>query len=286
MLPFRRILVPIDYSAPCRAIMPNVADTALHFASELTLVHAYGPEALAASELALTNPELPEQAHAAEQDRLDEFAKEVFPDRRVETIAALGEPGTVIKDLIYKRGADLIMMATRGRGPLRRLLLGSVTAKVLHDVTTPVWTDVGEALAGHSAAIPYHSILCAVDHTPESECVLRAGAALAASYGARLSLVHVVEMPPASWEIDITSIRSELMWAAEFQLRELQASLGVNATHNVVEGSVGGAVCREAVRVKADLIVAGRGHAQATFGRIWSNLYGIVRGAPCPVLSM
>lgn len=286
MLPFRRILVPVDYSAPCRAVMPYVADTARHFAAELTLVHAYGPEALAASELALTNPELPEQAHAAEKDRLDDFAKEAFPNRDVETVAALGEPGTVIKNLIHKQGTDLIMMATHGRGPLRRMLLGSVTAKVLHDVTTPVWTNVAEALAGNPAAVPYRSILCAIDETAESECVLRAGAAIAASYGARLSLVHVVEMPPASWEIDVTSIRSQLLEAAEFQLRELQASLGAHATYSVVEGAVAGSVCREAARVHADLIVAGRGHAQATFSRIWSNLYGIVREAPCPVLSI
>lgn len=286
MLPFRRILVPIDYSPACRAVTPYVADTARHFAAELTLVHAYGPEALAASELALANPELPEQARAAEQDRLEDFAKEVFSGRTVETVAALGEPGTVIKDLIHQRGADLIMMATHGHGPLRRMLLGSVTAKVLHDVTTPVWTGVGGALTGHPAAVPYRTILCAVDLTPESECVVRAGAALAACYGARLALVHVVEMPPASWEIDVTSLRGQLLEAAEFQLRELQATLGVNATHAVVEGSVSGAVCREATRVHADLVVAGRGHAQAAFSRIWSNLYGIVREVPCPVLSI
>ena len=165
MLPFRRILVPIDYSDPCRAVMRYVADTAHHFDSELTLVHAYGPEALAASDLALTNPELPEQAHAAEQSRLRDFAKEIFPNRRIETIATLGEPGTVIRNLIHKQGADLIMMATHGRGPLRRLLLGSVTAKVLHDVTTPVWTDIGEAHKGDAPAVPYHTILCAIDQT-------------------------------------------------------------------------------------------------------------------------
>ena len=286
MLPFQRILVPIDYSDPCRAVMPHVAETARHFSAELTLVHAYGPGALASSDLALSNPDLPEEVHAIEQAALEDFAKAAFPDRRVETAAVLGEPGTVITDLIHQRGADLIMMATHGHGPLRRMLLGSVTAKVLHDVATPVWTGVGEAIAGHAAAIPYRSILCALDHSAESECVLRAGAALAASYGARLALVHVVEMPPASWEIDVSSLHNSLIEAAEFQIRELQGSLGIKATHSVVEGAIAGAVCREAVRVHADLIVAGRGHAQAAFSRIWSNLYGIVREAPCPVLSI
>jgi universal stress protein A len=166
------------------------------------------------------------------------------------------------------------------------MLLGSVTAKVLHDVTTPVWTGSGAAFAGRPAVIPYRSILCALDGTTESECVLRAAAALAESFGARLSLVHVVEMPPATWEIDVTNLSASLVEAAQFQLRELQASLGIQATHNVVEGAVAGSVCREAIRVRADLIVAGRGHAQAAVSRMWSNLYGIVREAPCPVLSI
>jgi len=286
MLPFKRILVPIDYSAPCQAVMPSVADAARHFSSELTLVHAYGPEALAASDLALSNPDLPEEAHAAEQARLEEFAREEFPDRPVECVVALGEPGTVIKDLIHKQGADLIMMSTHGRGPVRRLLLGSVTAKVLHDVTTPVWTGLGGAFAGRPAVISCRSILCAIDHTEESECILRAAAALAKSFGARLALVHVVEMPPATWEIDVTNLRGSLMEAAQVQLRELQSSLGIQATHNVVDGAVAGAVSREAERVHADLIVAGRGHAQGAVSRMWSNLYGIVREAPCPVLSI
>ena len=33
-------------------------------------------------------------------------------------------------------------MPTHGFGPLRRFLLGSVAAKVLHDAQCPVWTSV------------------------------------------------------------------------------------------------------------------------------------------------
>jgi nucleotide-binding universal stress UspA family protein len=291
MLPFRRILVPIDYSDPCRAVMPYVAQTARHFRAELTLVHALGPGSLAVSDLMLSDPNLTEEVQAIQQARLADFAGETFPGLRVETLTAVGEPGAVIRDTIHKQGADLIMMATHGHGPMRRMLLGSITAKVLHDVTTPVWTAVGQHTNGRTPAMPYRSILCAIDHTAESEGVLRAGAALAVSYGASLSLVNVVEMPPATWEIDIAGLRENLVEASRVQLREMEASLSaqigaVHLSHNVLEDAVSHGICREAERVKADLIIAGRGHAQAAFGRIWSNLYQIVREAPCPVLSL
>ena len=54
MIPFRRVLFPVDYSEPCRALVPYVRETIGHFSAELTLVHAYGPEALAFSELPMT----------------------------------------------------------------------------------------------------------------------------------------------------------------------------------------------------------------------------------------
>jgi len=52
MLPFRKILFPVDYSESCQAIIPYVKEMTQHFSSELSLVHAYGLGALARSELA------------------------------------------------------------------------------------------------------------------------------------------------------------------------------------------------------------------------------------------
>jgi hypothetical protein len=56
MLPFRGILFPVDYSEPCKAIVPYVEEMRSHFSAELGLIHAYGPEALAYSPLPITDP--------------------------------------------------------------------------------------------------------------------------------------------------------------------------------------------------------------------------------------
>jgi len=285
MLPFHKILFPVDYSAPCQAVIPYVQEMACHFSAELTVCHAYGPlAAIAHSELLITDPELQAKAHALEEDRLRQFACQTFPGQRLETIAKLGEPGSVIDRLAEQQ--DLVMLATRGHGPVRRFLLGSITAKVLHDVGAAVWTGVGAELSDHPVHIPYQSIVCALDDSQEAEAVLRAAASIASAYRAQLWIVHVVPTPPAYPDIDLADHTRQLTEASECRMRDLKAKLGVDAPHSVIDALLADGIHHEVVRRKADLLVTGRGHSIGTFSRLWSHLYSIIRDAPCPVLSV
>jgi nucleotide-binding universal stress UspA family protein len=286
MFPFRKILLPVDYSGPCQAVIPYVKDMARRFASDLTVVHAYGGEALAESPLPLTDPNVAADAQAFEAGRLREFALETFPGQHVETFAELGDPGGAVHKIAQREGTDLVMLATHGYGAVRRLLLGSVAAKVLHDVDAAVWTGTGMALEEHAPQIPYKSVLCAVDDTDEASAVLTAAAAFACAYEARLWLVQVVETPQTSTEIDFSIYRKDLMDAAEVRLRELKGRLNISAQHTILDMPVPEGVRREALRRKADIVIAGRGRAQAAFSRVFSHLYQIVRESPCPVLSI
>jgi nucleotide-binding universal stress UspA family protein len=286
MLPFRKILFPVDYSPPCEAVIPYVKEMARRFSADLTVVHAYGAEALASSQLPLTHPDLPVEARAYETHRLQDFARSVFPGQHVQCFAELGDPAAVIDNLVQHQGADLVMLPTHGRGPIRRFLLGSVTAKVLHDISAAVWTGTGSCVTDHPPVIPYNLVLCALDDSGEAEGVLRAAARLACIYEAQLSLVHVVTTPNGNTDIDVRAYTQALMETADFKLRELKGQLGIHAPHTVMDGDVSECVRQEAIRKKADLIVTGRGRAQANFSRIWSQLYPIVRESPCPVLSI
>ena len=126
MLPFRKILFPVDYSEPCIATVPYVQEMQRHFGADLALVHAYGPETLAFSPLPITDPRLPQEAHDLAEQRLRDFAHMHFPGQpKIELLTGIGEPGSVIHDIVRQQGADLVMLPTHGRGPLRRLLLGS-----------------------------------------------------------------------------------------------------------------------------------------------------------------
>ena len=227
-----------------------------------------------------------EEARRTEEQRLREFAAKMFPGQHVESMAEEGEAGAVIHRVLQHQGADLVMMPTRGCGPIRRFLLGSVTAKVLHDVSAAVWTGIGSAIEEHTPTVPYKSIVCALDETEEAEAVLRAAAALAKSYQANLALMHVLEMPPATPEIDFTPYRQDLIDAAHAHLRDLKGRLNLDVPDFVIDSGISDGVHEEVVRRKADLVVVGRGHDQGIVSRVWSRLYSIVRDSPCPVLSI
>ena len=119
---------------------------------------------------------------------------------------------------------------------------------------------------------------------PRSFCVR--AAALAKSYQANLSLVHVLEMPPATVEINFSPYREELIDAGHAHMRGLKERLNLDVPDVVIDAGISDGIREEIVRRKADLLVVGRGHDQGIVSRVWSRLYSIVRDSPCPVLSI
>ena len=287
MLPFRRILFPVDYSESCQATVPYVREMQQRFDSRLYLLRAFDRAgSMFAGFEPLADHQLPPiaEARGAEEGRLEEFARDAFPGLKPCQIVRDGDPATAIREVVRHEGTDLVMMPTRGAGPFRRFLIGSVTAKVLHDLSCPVWTGT-HISEEYTPAVPYRTILCVVNTGEEAVPLMQAANALAVAYGAKLSIVHVLGAPPAAWEFDYGPYRKALMAAADAQMRQVRRELHLDAETEVLEGNVADIVRQNAIENRIDLIVSGRGHYQGLFGRLWSNLYSIVRESPCPVLS-
>jgi nucleotide-binding universal stress UspA family protein len=281
MLPFRKILFPVDFSEHCRLTAPIVRKTAEQFGSELILLHVVDVLPLGESSLPAVT-DWRDQRSILEQ-RLADFQQELFAGMKPTLMIEVGDPGTVVRDVIRHQGADLVMLPTRGQGVIRRFLLGSVTAKVPHDVDCAVWTDTPDV----ETAYPYRQVLCCLDlDSEESVAVLRAARSIAESYRAELSLLHVVETPAVAWEMDYAPYRDAMLDAADDKIRCLRQRTEIHSPYEIVAGNPSEEVSRVAKEQEADLIVTGRGHAQRRIGRMWSNLYAIIREAPCPVLSI
>jgi len=263
MLPFKRILFPVDYSDICRASIPYVDLMTRHFSAHLTVVHAY------------SNTDWLKQVEEREERQLTEFVAEAFPSHDLDALLEEADPASAIEKLVREQDSDLVMMPTHGLNPVGRLYSGSLTEKMLHDVRTAVWTCAGWALERRPREISCKSLLCALDFSPETEAVLQAAATLASSYDSRLSLIHVVK-----------TAEPHLIGEAHDSFVAWKEKLGISAPHKIVSGSTAAVIREEAVQQNADLIVVGRGVSQGPLTRVMSHLYQIVCESPCPVLSV
>ena len=101
-----------------------------------------------------------------------------------------------------------------------------------------------------------------------------------------------MEIVHAAPEGEITPIHSEsrlqevVAEAAREALVGVQREMGADAAIVVDAGNVPRLLRSVALSRRSDLIVIGRGAIQEGFARLRANSYGIVREAPCPVLSV
>jgi nucleotide-binding universal stress UspA family protein len=235
-------------------------------------------------------PALHAGEHSAEWKRslkcqLDRALVAEFADMEPERVADCGDAALRIADFAHNRDVDLVMMPTHGLGLFRRLLSGSVTSKVLHDVRCPVWT-AAHADMQRAPEIP-RSILCALDATTEGVALLQYAALFSKRIGATLSVLHVVE-PISDWPAlqRERELQEEVRDTATAAVESMLKSAGVQARSRVVVGEIVGRAAEAAREAKADLVIVGRGALGEAFGRMRTHAFGIIEQSPCPVLSV
>lgn len=278
MISFSKILIPIDFSERCLGAARFAIPLAERFHTEITLLHVQDPPG------ADPDGNTDHEEHSRKQ--LLDFLCAALAHLDVKRVLRVGEPAAEIVRYAKNHGSDLIMMPTHGYGTFRRRLLGSITAKVLHDADCPVWTGAHLAEGPTAEWLRPTTILSAVDDDAESEKTLVWVSALASEFKAALILVHVesrLESPGEGYYS--REYHEHVLAEAKRKMDELQCAAGTHVEVIIGAGSVAHVVCKTADDLKADLLVIGRGANEAS-GRLGLNTYGIIRESPCPVVSV
>lgn len=290
-----RILFPVDFSARCLRAAPLVRALAAQLRAEVTLLHVISyPPAWAESgipfgvaESAIYAPRLDTEPIRVERERmLSEVAAKEFAGTPLFQVVEIGDAALNITEHAERHGFGLITMPTHGYGRFRRFLVGSVTAKVLHDVHCPVWTDAHTSDLKDRAAGPLANIVCGVDIDARSVRVMRWAAELAAATGAQLTIAHVVGAPETYGTEDYTPFRQFLVDTATEELHKLMTEAEVSAETWMAGGRIPGTLRRAVELLHADLLVIGRGCLPNPLGRLRTHAYGIIHESPCPVISV
>jgi nucleotide-binding universal stress UspA family protein len=300
MRDIKRILCPVDFSdASAHAIEQAIALAAWSKGS-ITALHVFSPIFAPVPGL----PPLEERASAAELARVRDQVAASFEAAeaarvRVDVRVEVGAPARLILDCAEKVSADVIVIGTHGTGGFEHLVLGSVTEKVLRKATCAVLTVPPRVRS--TSTLPFARVLCPVDFSDPSLTALDAASSLVRSFGAALTLLHVVEWPwheppaPAAGDLPepqasaLADYRQYVEKSALMRLETLAERAGLVPTpsFSIVHGRSYVEILRTAARIRADLIVIGlHGRNVVDLTLFGSTTNHVIREATCPVLTL
>jgi len=141
---FKRILVPMDFSAPSDAALEYARVVAGRFGASLHLLHVAEDPYRAIYSAEVFVPEVEGLRDQILDDSLGRLADKLQPsdvdELRATAEAVIGTPAGSIVEYAAGHDIDLIVMGTHGRGGMSHLLMGSVAERVVRTASCPVLT--------------------------------------------------------------------------------------------------------------------------------------------------
>jgi nucleotide-binding universal stress UspA family protein len=292
MISISHILCPIDYSEISHHALAHAAAIAHWYEARITVLYVF-PNLPTVDAPPLI---LDEEERARLMHQMRQFAAGVPSTVAVDF--RLQEAGFVHDEIVRQieaAQADMLVLGTHGRSGFQRLFLGSVSEKVIRKVTCPTLIVPPRAPdVAVDAPVRFHRILCPVDLSESSLDALAYAINIAEEADARLTLLHVVELPralsdePTVIDVDIPRIREQAVARARQRLNGLipeQASTYCTVEATVVEGRAYREILRQAIEGGSDLIVMGvHGRGALDLLLFGSTTHHVIRASTCPVL--
>lgn len=136
---YHDVLVPTDGSDAASAAVPHAIDHAVRYDATLHVLHVVDEQGVPPTPDGGRVLAALEQQGRAAIERVAQQAGTAGVDT-IESAVASGPPHTAILDYVDEHGVDLVVMGTHGRRGLDRVLLGSVTERVVRLADVPVLT--------------------------------------------------------------------------------------------------------------------------------------------------
>jgi nucleotide-binding universal stress UspA family protein len=291
--PEKKVFVATDLSEAAGEAIRQADEWARSVGAELVACHVM-PNPLRMNtlfpqlneQMALDLPALRERA----VDQLTEMVAEIT-GRASDDFAIVvddGHPAAVIVEKAERYGADLIVVGNRGHSGVRQAALGSVATQVVRHAHCPVLIARPQSPTG--------VVLCATDFSDPAQPAVNAAVVEARRRGARLTLMHVVDISMATaghmamgfggvvYSLP-RDVHDTVERTVKAKLAQALVDAGTEGDTLVHEGSPAAAIVRAADELHAELVVVGTigltGLRRLTLGSVAE---GVARAAPCPVL--
>ena len=294
MLKIKVILCPVDFSEFSARAYRYALSLAEHYGAQVVVQHV--------AELW----RYPSAGFAASAALYDEFCQSVCENgkEQLQKFVKSNTPGAFHPDLAVHEGiapdsilsfaqalkADGIVMGTHGQRGFDRLMLGSVTERVMRNASCPVLVvrnPSRDLMATDKDGRHVHhlrQILFCTDFSENSERALNYAVSAAEEYDAELTLLHVLEEAtgPANTEKAITAATDQLDKLISPEARKtLRIKLAVRS------GKPYRQIIQFAEDGQSDMVAMGvRGRGALDLAVFGSTTYRVMQLGPCPVLAV
>ncbi len=199
----------------------------------------------------------------------------------IKTVCEEGEPYEKIIDLAQAVHCDLIVMGRTGLRRLERVLVGSVTARVIG------YSPVDVLVIPSDTTVGFKNVLVATDGSKYSSSAEKKAIDFAASYGGALTVISVVDVPSELYAESPKTVDKLIKKAKGYveAVRKDAKASGIKVETLVREGEAYKVITDTAKELFVGIIVMGS-HGRTGLKRLLmgSVTEKVIGHAPCPVL--
>lgn len=284
LIAIRNILFATDFSAISERALPFALEFAARYNATLFIAHAVPP--IPAVVPVEPVPDQTEMLHKGAEREMEKFLNFApLKDVPHQSIVMDGEVWDVIRQVVADKRIDMVVIGTRGRGVLHKLIVGSIAEEIFRTVKCPVLTIGPEVIAPAVPRQKMWRIIFATDFSEGSLHALPYALMFAQENRSKVTFLHIIGHA-GTLPVDTGD---ELIKESMARMKELVPE-GMEETlpDCVVQfGSPGPDIVRICTELEADLLVMGvhAGH-HATSHLPWTVASHVLAHARCPVLTV
>jgi nucleotide-binding universal stress UspA family protein len=193
MFTMKAVVCATDLSDDSNKAIPLAAHIARGFDSKLVVAHIIDlPAVTPYGETMIDPQELRARVEASTRTQVSDILAHI-EGVRWDLNISIGYPAKEIKQIVQECSAGLLVASTHARSGLERLLLGSVSRKLMFTLNIPFMIIPGGLPINRSALHKVESILIACDFSDDSDTAIQWGFQFARVFSAQLTLATVIE---------------------------------------------------------------------------------------------
>ena len=283
---FDNILFAADLSTSSAAALSYAVGLARHFQSLLNIVNVVPAEICQDAQ----PPDPFYFRHSAENRMAHLVASEMFHGVRHREFVEeeQGNLPDVLSKLIWKLNIDLVILGSRGRGGMGKVLLGSISEEIANCAPCSILTVGPNVSSIPLGELTIRRILCATSLLPGSAKILAYALWLGEQEHAQVDFLHAIHSPSdfgtANSDIEKAKAMNQLK-----QLVALEAGHTVEIGVIVEIGKLAEQILKVAKRRSVDLIVMGpssTSHPRIASHLPWVTPHQVLSQAHCPILTV